>query len=197
MLTGTAVGVLGIIAAKPANPYAIYKIINHHRKETKSRVPSQTIYGIINMLKKEKLISGQKIKDEYSRDKTIYTITEKGKQLFQANMISALSTPEEARSNFTEVLLFLGYLETGKILEACIKYREKLKEQMEWQKKIYKQEKLKGLPYIGEIGLAYMSKLNKLNLHTVNDLIKAVENGARFDEDTMPYWRNEYTRETQ
>ena len=72
MLTKTALLILGIIADEPINPYAISKLISFKRKNLRGTIPDSTVYGIISMLHKKKLITGKRVRNRNTPDRTVY-----------------------------------------------------------------------------------------------------------------------------
>jgi hypothetical protein len=53
ILSRTALLILGIIANGSTNPCAMSKLVNWKRANIRINIPTQTVYGILNMFKKE------------------------------------------------------------------------------------------------------------------------------------------------
>lgn len=108
MLSKTALLILGVIADEPINPYAISKLISYKRRNLRGKIPDPTVYGIINMLHEKKLIKGKKVKNGNLPDRTIYSITQKGKDILNKNLVAYLSTPEDTLSELPLALFLMG-----------------------------------------------------------------------------------------
>jgi DNA-binding PadR family transcriptional regulator len=190
MLSKVAILVLGIIAEEPINPYAIGKVINYKRENIKklSNVSASTIYGIINTLQKEKLISGKKSKNGNMPDRTIYSITEKGRGLLRETLISLLSNPEDTLSELTLSALLINHLDSESILKALNNYNIEINRQIRIRKKLLKEEEDRGVSYTGLIALNHNLRVLKVNLKTVNELIDSIAKDTRTEHYPVPFW---------
>ena len=86
MLSKSATMLLGLINQRPLNPYEIIKqlqIINVHRWYN---IANSTVYATLKVLEKKEYIYGSVEKDGNMPDKTIYSLTDKGKQEFVATL---------------------------------------------------------------------------------------------------------------
>ena len=86
MLSKSATMLLGLINQRPLNPYEIIKqlqIMNVHRWYN---IANSTVYATLKVLEKKEYIYGSIEKDGNMPDKTIYSLTDKGKQEFVATL---------------------------------------------------------------------------------------------------------------
>ena len=86
MLSKSATMLLGLINQRPLNPYEIIKqlqIMNVHRWYN---IANSTVYATLKVLEKKEYIYGSVEKDGNMPDKTIYSLTDKGKQEFVATL---------------------------------------------------------------------------------------------------------------
>jgi DNA-binding PadR family transcriptional regulator len=193
-LSRTALLILGIIGQAPINPYAIISIVNQRRRNLRRRTHAQTVYGIINNLASKKLIAGEKMTNGKMPNKTVYSITEKGKELLQHNVLSYISTPE---SNLTELalsMMLVGYLDKEIVLKALKEYRSKAKEEIALRKKLGSSEISEDV-YIGKIAVEHTLKILEVNLDTVNKLIKRIEQDTQWANLDVPWWRDQYLQD--
>lgn len=79
MLSKTATMLLGLINQKPVNAYEIIKELNYMNVKWWFNIADSTVYATIKTLEKRDFISGTIEKEGNMPDKTIYTITAKGK----------------------------------------------------------------------------------------------------------------------
>lgn len=79
MLSKTAVLLMGIIYEKPINAYELTKLFDHINIKWWFNISDSTIYVTLRNLVKRELIEGTTEKVGNMPDRTIYSITEKGK----------------------------------------------------------------------------------------------------------------------
>ena len=82
MLSKSATMLLGLINQRPLNPYEITKqlqIMNVHRWYN---IANSTVYATLKVLEKKEYICGNIEKGGNMPDKTVYSLTDKGKQEF-------------------------------------------------------------------------------------------------------------------
>lgn len=187
--------ILGIIAEKPINPYAIIKLVNYKRNSIRRYVPAQTVYGVINILHRKKLISGKKVKNGNMPDMTVYSITPKGEDAIRKNLISCLSTPEDNLSELVLSLLLLGFLDKETVLTALKEYREKLEKEIAISRSLSLKVKIPEEFYTRQIVARHTLNILLVNLETVKELIKQVEKDSHWKNFQVPWWRNEYLQD--
>jgi DNA-binding PadR family transcriptional regulator len=175
MLTRTATLILGIIAEGPINPYAIIRLINYKRRNIRRRVHAQSAYGIVNTLNRKKLITGKRMKNGNMPDKTVYSITNKGKELIRKNLLSYLSTPEDNLSELILSIILIGYLDKETVLKALNDYRSKVEEEIAIRKKLSSKFNIPEESYTRKIVAEHALNILEVNLNTINTLIKRVE----------------------
>lgn len=193
-LSRTALLILGIVGQSPINPYAIVGLINQKRRNLRRKVHAQTIYGIINNLTKKKLIIGEKMTNGKMPDKTVYSITSKGKELIQKNVLSYISTPE---SNLTELalsMMLVGYLDKEIVIKALNEYKSKAEEEIA-RRRMLGSADISEEVYLGKISVEHTLKILEVNLNTVKKLIRAIEKDAKWDHLSIPWWRDEYLQD--
>ena len=190
VLSRTTLLVLGIIGEAPINPYAIVRLMNQKRRSVRRKVHAQTVYGIVNTLSSKKLITGKKMKNGNMPSKTVYSITEKGKDLIRKNLLSYLSTPENNLSELALSMMLVGYLDKETVLRALKEYRSKAKEEITNRKNLGSSD-IPEEAYIQEIVVEHTLNILEANYKTVSQLIKKIENDDQWDNFTVPWWRNE------
>ncbi len=189
-LSRTTLLVLGIIGEAPINPYAIVRLLNEKKRSLRRKVHAQTVYGIVNMLSAKKLITGKKIPNGNMPNKTIYSITNKGKELIRENLRSYLSNPENNLSELALSMLLVGYLDKETVLKDLKEYRAKAGEEIAVRKNLGTDD-ISQDDYISQITVAYTLNILEANYKTVNHLIKRIEKDTRWDHFSVPWWRDE------
>lgn len=191
MLSNMMLFILSIIADEPINPYAIIKVINHKRESIKYLVHAQTVYSIINILKKRKLISGKKIKCGRRPDKTIYAITKKGEAQLRKCLTDFTRNPEDQLTEVGLFLMTLRHLDNEAALALLKEYQKKIAREVDAATKRFDEEKKAGLPDVSVIAIEHIVKSSKVNLHTVEAMIDYIENNPDCKSTPVPFWRNE------
>jgi DNA-binding PadR family transcriptional regulator len=195
MLSKTDLLILGIIAEKPINPYAIIKLINYKRNSIRRYVPAQTVYGIVNILHRKKLILGKKTKNGNMPDRTVYSITPKGEEMIRKNLISCLTTPEDNLSELVISILLLGFVDKNTVLKALQEYRGKIEKEIATSRKLSLRVEIPEEFYTRKIAARHTVNILLVNLETVNELIKKVESDTHWHNFQVPWWRNEYLQD--
>ena len=192
VLSKTALLILGIIASEPTNPYAISKLINWKRTNIKIRVPTQTVYGIINKFKKRGLVSGRRMKNGNMPYRTVYSITPKGEKLIKKNLIDYLTNPHEVLTELLLSIILIGYLDKEAALKTLEEYQVKNKETIDVGKKLRRFKKQTDESHIQEISIDHILKTLQVNHKTVDTLIKTIETDPHWADTLVPWWRDEF-----
>lgn len=192
ILSKTALLILGIIANGPTNPYAISKLVNWKRTNIRIKIPTQTVYGIINMFKKRGLISGESVKNGNMPDKTIYSITPKGEKLIKKNLINYLINPQEILTELLLSIILIGYLDKETALKTLKEHQVKNEEAIAVGKVLRKSKKQTDESHIREISIEYILNTLQVNHKIVDTLIKTVETEPRWADSYVPWWRDEF-----
>jgi len=190
VLSKTALLILGIIAYEPTNPYAISKLVNW--KRTNIKVPTQSVYGIINMFKKRGLVSGKRVKNGNKPDKTIYSITPKGEKLVKRNLVFWLTNPHEVLTELLLSIVLIGFLDKETALMTLKEHQVKTEESIAVGKALRKSKKQTDESHIREISIAYILNTLQANYKTVDALMKIVETEPQWTNSPVPWWRDEF-----
>lgn len=196
-LSKTALLILGVIADEPINPYAISKLINFKRKNLRGKIPDSTVYGIVNMLHKKKLIKGKRIKNKINPDRMEYSITAKGRDLLKKDLISYLGTPEDTLSELALSLFLMGILDKPEVLKALKEYQTRQNIEILLMEEMVQSEKEHDVPYSGLLAIQHILDVLKLNLNTVNEVIQQIESGLDWERPQIPFWRAEFNQQTR
>ena len=80
MLSKSATLLLGLIDQHPLNAYELIKTLDYMNIKYWYNIGNSTVYATIKTLEKKEWISGKTVKDGNMPDKTVYTITKRGKE---------------------------------------------------------------------------------------------------------------------
>jgi DNA-binding PadR family transcriptional regulator len=191
MLSKNALFVLGIIAGGPVNPYAIVKLVNLKRTDARAKIPTPSIYGIVNILKKNKYITGKKTDGGNMPQMTVYSITLKGKDFLDKTLTSYLASPEETLSELALSTIMLGHLNRERVLAALAEYKVKIESEISIRKRMIAKDKEYGISYAGIISDNHILDMLKVNLKTVNTLSEKMRNDSEWNLGPAPFWRDQ------
>jgi len=177
-----------MIGEAPINPYAIVRLMNEKRRSSRRKIHAQTVYGIINTLSAKKLIVGKKTANGNMPDKTVYSITDKGKELIRNNLLSYLGTPENSLSELALAMMLVGYLDKETVLKALKEYRSKAGKEIAVRKNLGSFD-ITEEAYIRKIAIEHTLHILEINYKTVNQLITKIEKDSQWGNLSVPWWR--------
>lgn len=111
MLSKTATMLLGLINQKPVNAYEIIKELNYMNVKWWFNIADSTVYATIKTLEKRDFISGTIEKEGNMPDKTIYTITAKGKTELLSTLKRSILKFDYDTNIFSITAFFIDYIE--------------------------------------------------------------------------------------
>ena len=180
MLSKIGLLIAGLIAEKPLNPYEIQKFFELTNFNNIYFISTSSIYATINGLVKRGFISGKKVKNGKMPDKTIYSITKKGKNAIRESLTKYLSEPEYLFSEFDITMAFICHLKKEDALEALEKHRLAIESVISESRIDYKKVKKEGLiPYTGLMRRKHHLYKREAELKTINEFIQLI----RKDDD--------------
>jgi DNA-binding PadR family transcriptional regulator len=184
--------ILGIIADSPTTPYTIDKILNYKRmKNMKVGVPFQTIYGMVYKFYKLGLVSRKRIKNGNLPDKTIYSITPKGKKLMKESLIYYLNKPPEILTELVLPIMMVGYLEKENAIRVLNEYQRIIGGEIGIGKKMRETSQELNESFTGRIFIEHIISNLSANRATIRQLIKKIEKEPLLTHSPVPWWRNE------
>ncbi len=117
MLSKVHTLILGIIDEKPLNPYEITKLLNYIHISEWFPVAASSVYATIRTLYGKKYITGESRKEGNMPEKTIYTITEKGRKALYDSIVDYLGSIELDAVKFNIAAILLCHIEKEKALK--------------------------------------------------------------------------------
>ncbi|MGO7673351.1 PadR family transcriptional regulator [Rhizobium ruizarguesonis] len=114
----TALAVLGMLMEEPLHPYRMQRLIKEHGKDEVINVTQRaSLYQTIQRLEREGLITAQKtVRDDKRPERTVYEITEKGRDIALEWMREMLSTVTREYPEFPAAISFLPLLTPNDVL---------------------------------------------------------------------------------
>ena len=145
MLSKSATLLLGLISQRPLNAYEIVKTLDYMNIKYWFNIGTSTVYATIKTLEKKQYITGKIQKDGNMPDKTIYSITQKGTNVFLDTLRASCLNFDYDTNFFSITAFFLDCLpqeEQRTLLEKRMKvlqeYLSGIQKQdtEEWEKQV-------------------------------------------------------------
>lgn len=145
MLSKPATMLLGLIYEKPLNAYEIIKRLNYMNVKWWFNIADSTVYSTLKTLEKKEFISGTIEKVGNMPDRTVYSLSDKGKSEFQDALRASILQFNYDTNIFSIAAFFLNTFTLNeqqellqKRLNILQKYREGIKKQVNplWENEV-------------------------------------------------------------
>ncbi len=182
MLSKVSFLILAIIEEKSVHPYEITKLLELIHVKDWFSVAASSVYVTIKKLDHKGYITGENVKKGNMPEKTLYTITEKGKKALHESLIGFLLDKEIDPVKFNIACMMLCHLEKKDALNVLKKRIVMLEGYEKGIKKHYNQTKKNDLtPYTGLTVIKHNIYLVKAELKTTQELLSEVESTTKWD----------------
>lgn len=145
MLSKPATMLLGLIYEKPLNAYEIIKLLNYMNVKWWFNIADSTVYSTLKVLEKREFITGTTEKVGNMPDRTVYSLSVKGKCVFQDTLRKSITQFNYDTNIFSIAAFFLNTFtptEQRELLQERLsvlqKYREGIEKQVNllWENKV-------------------------------------------------------------
>lgn len=167
MLSKPATMLLGLIYEKPLNAYEIIKRLNYMNVKWWFHIADSTVYSTLKALEKKEFISGATEKVGNMPDRTVYSLSEKGKREFADTLRTSILQFSYDTNIFSIAAFFLN---TFSLEEQRKLLQERLNTLQKYRKGIEKQ--------INPLWESEVSAIHSANVKRMIDLIDAEITGT-------------------
>ncbi len=145
MLSKPATMLLGLIYEKPLNAYEIIKRLNYMNVKWWFNIADSTVYSTLKTLEKKEYITGTTEKVGNMPDRTVYSLSDKGKCVFQDTLRKSITQFNYDTNIFSIAAFFLNTFtptEQQELLQERLsvlqKYREGIEKQVNplWESEV-------------------------------------------------------------
>ncbi len=145
MLSKPATMLLGLIYEKPLNAYEIIKRLNYMNVKWWFNIADSTVYSTLKALEKKKYITGISEKVGNMPERTVYSLSDKGKCVFQDTLRESITQFNYDTNIFSIAAFFLNTFtaaEQQELLQERLsvlqKYREGIEKQVNplWESEV-------------------------------------------------------------
>ncbi|MDS0527088.1 PadR family transcriptional regulator [Clostridium sp. SHJSY1] len=117
MISKASVLILGILEQRALNPYELIKVLRIFHVNDWFNIADSTVYATIKKLCKGGYLEGELSKNGNMPEKTVYSVTEKGRKQLGEQLVNALSTFSYDVLEFSVAALFFDFFEKKEILK--------------------------------------------------------------------------------
>lgn len=145
MLSKSATMLLGLIYEKPLNAYEIIKRLNYMNVKWWFNIADSTVYSTLKTLEKKEYITGTTEKVGNMPDRTVYSLSDEGKCVFQDTLRKSITQFNYDTNIFSIAAFFLNTFtstEQQELLQERLsvlkKYREGIEKQVNplWESEV-------------------------------------------------------------
>jgi DNA-binding PadR family transcriptional regulator len=175
----SSLGVLGLLYEKPMHPYMMQHLIKERGKDTIINMsPRASLYQTISQLEQAGFIRVKEIVREEKRpDRTVYELTDAGRQTLQAWLQEALSTPTREFPEFPAAISFLPLLSISDAIRCLDSRVDALKKKVSEIDEHFLQAKAMDLPRLFMIEDEYARIAVEAELNWVRTLLEDLRSG--------------------
>jgi DNA-binding PadR family transcriptional regulator len=183
-----ALAVLCLLTEKPMHPYEMSSTLRERAKEESIKLNYGSLYSVVESLRRHGLIDVQETVREGRRpERTVYTITETGRNEFVDWESELLSVPVKEFTQFEAALSLMPALHPDEVVRLLETRRIRLTAEIVGMAAVIEDMAKRGMPYLWAIEADYVLVLRKAELRFVEETIEKIRNGTLEGVDV---WRH-------
>ncbi len=167
MLSKPATILLGLIYEKPLNAYEIIKRLNYMNVKWWFNIADSTVYSTLKALEKKEFITGATEKVGNMPDRTVYSLSDRGKCAFQDTLRRSITQFNYDTNIFSIAAFFLNtftHTEQRKLLQERLRVLQKYRAGIEKQ--------------VNPLWESEVSAIHSANVKRMMDLVNAEIKGT-------------------
>lgn len=182
MLSRIKAFILGVISEQPMSAYEITKYVKELNLRRWFSISDSTIYNATRTLQQQGYIEGEAAKEGNMPEKTIYSITDSGKQAFKKTLEAVLVKPDSDYITLNLMLLFFYQLSKEELIVLFQKRLQALTKHQEAVLKLNQGMEDAGFPRIVLIAHSRCMRITEMDIRIVQEFIDALHSDG-IDED--------------
>lgn len=172
MLSKSATMMLGLINKQPQNAYEIIKTLEFMNVKWWYNIADSTVYATLRTLDKKGLIVGVSEKNGNMPFRTVYSISDKGKEQLKDTLTKSILSFDYDTNVFSIAAFFLDYFESDEQISLLKKRAEILKKYIAGIEKWISQQGDESIPFHHAVTVARMADLAKTELAGTDRLLE-------------------------
>ncbi|GMB09664.1 virulence activator alpha [Thermolongibacillus altinsuensis] len=134
--------ILGLLMEGDKHPYEIQQIVNERHMKHYIKLAIGSLYYAFEQLEKQGYVEVTDIiRDTNRPDKTVYRITDKGKEYFEQLLLEEMAKHEHVHRSIYAALSFAAYADSQKINNVLQKRIEETKALLEKMRQLYERKR--------------------------------------------------------
>ncbi|XKM42795.1 PadR family transcriptional regulator [Rhizobium ruizarguesonis] len=168
----TALAVLGMLMEEPLHPYRMQRLIKERGKGEVINVAQRaSLYQTIQRLEREGLIAAQKtVRDDKRPERTVYEITEKGRDIALEWMREMLSTVTREYPEFPAAISFLPLLAPSDVASQLERRAKAIESELRRIDEVL--QEAQAVPRLFLLETEYLRALHATELSWVNGVVE-------------------------
>jgi DNA-binding PadR family transcriptional regulator len=177
-LTPLALAVLRLLNSRSMHPYEMHQVVRDHGTDRFIKVSAGSLYHTVERLAKQGLIEQvQTGRDGRRPERTVYAITEAGRDEFVTNLRDLVRVPAEEFPLFASALEMLGALDPATSRRLLQLRSVALESQLAGYEQAVGTLSKQGLPRINLIEAEYALHMCRAELTWVRQIVSEVDDG--------------------
>lgn len=175
-----ALAVMALLFERPMHPYEMVSLMRERGKHESVRLRYSSLYSVVAALEREGLISSRETKREGRRpERTVYEITDAGREEFLTWLRELLSEPVKEYTQFAAGLSFIVALPPDEVV-GLLEGRVRLLEEEIWEMRSRLDEAVERLelPRLFVIESEHELVLREAELEWVRGLVEEIRTGT-------------------
>lgn len=177
MLTKSSTIIMGLISENPINPYEIIRILKEININKWYPIAKQSLYSNIKKLNEQGLITGKTVKEGNMPEKTIYSITDKGKNEFYHALVEFLTSTDVDIVKFNIGITFLCHIDKEEVTRILLTKSHIMEQSiMTLQNTITSEEQIKEISYNRILIMKYNLNIMRSELECIKSFLENIKN---------------------
>lgn len=172
MLSKSATMMLGLINKQPQNAYEIIKVLEFMNVKWWYNIANSTVYATLRTLDNKGLIVGVSEKNGNMPHRTVYSISNKGKEELKDTLMKSILSFDFDTNVFSIAAFFLDFFEPNEQISLLEKRAEILKKYIVGIEKWLLQQGDEAIPLYHVVTVERMADLAKTELSGTNKLLE-------------------------
>ncbi|MFC4015229.1 PadR family transcriptional regulator [Nonomuraea purpurea] len=174
-----ALAVLAALTGRPMHPYEMASVLRAHGKDEDMKIKWGSLYSVVQSLARHELIEAVESLREGGRpERTVYRITQAGRQELRDWERELISTPERETFRFKAALSVLGVLVPDEAASLLQRRLDLLDKQISDQRERLSEHLRQQVPRLFLIEEEYELAMREAELAWVRDLLGELTSGS-------------------
>jgi len=175
-VSNIGITLLALVSEKSMGAYDMVGVLEKTNFERWLSVSASSIYAMVKILEKRNLILGTPMKQGNMPEKTVFSITARGKAVLQENLIRCLASEDAHNTAFDVAILFICHLPKDMVLTHLRQKISKLEQDIQMAERNQSiAEANPDIPFIGPMLIEHNRLLKIAELQLTIKLLLHIE----------------------